>query len=57
MTWVMVGAVVVCLLSISWRWGARHRLDRSADQDVGERAQTAQEISRQIENGRSYIRR
>ena len=54
MVWIALAAAVVIGLGIlAWRWDLNVRLYRSAQQDTGERAAAAREISRQIDNGRA----
>ncbi|WP_432509175.1 hypothetical protein [Kineococcus auxinigenes] len=52
MTWAATGAVLAVLAAVIG-WGARRRLDRGSHAADPEEARVAQEISRQIDRGRS----
>ncbi|WP_432542668.1 hypothetical protein [Kineococcus sp. SYSU DK002] len=52
MTWFLVGIVVAAVVVAAALGGARGRLRRTADREVGERAETARRLREQIDEGR-----
>lgn len=52
--WIVLAVIaLIGLALLAWRWDVNVRLYRSAQQDTGDRAAAAREISRQIDNGRA----
>ncbi|WP_380161727.1 hypothetical protein [Kineococcus sp. R86509] len=52
MGWTIIGAAVALLSVVGIGWGTRRRLDRASHSADPEKARIAQEINRQIDQGR-----